>query len=585
MTKGDPQGLTRRANGEVRPVGRAATTLIAMALAVALALSACNGKTPTGGLELFITTCDLRVGTDFDAIQAVVSQGTSTQTDPWQQRFDASQAVPQPIELPTTLVIRAGTNPDQDALIEVTALLSGMPVVQRVFQTKVPTDRVDTRWIFLAADCRGKTCTSAETCEPQTATCVPIGMPPGDVPDMCKFPDDGGSGASTGAGSGGTSGSGAGSGAGSGSTSGTGSGAGTGTTSGSSTGTTGMSGSSSPEAGVDAGPRPNCVPGGPGLTNCGLSHQDSCCTSLEVPGGTFYRTFDATFDLNGNVILAADGGPAGEADPATVSPFKLDKYVVTVGRFRQFVNAWKGGWLPDAGSGKQTQVNGGQGLANENVPGAYEPGWGASDDSNVGPTDANLVSCDQTPTDALLPKYATWTPSAGTQENLPINCVTWAEAYAFCIWDGGFLPSDAEWGYAAAGGSEQREYPWGPGTPGTACPGTGCWYAIQNCAYPNGSGVCTGIANIAPVGTASLGAGLWGQLDLVGDVFEWILDWHGNYVSPCTDCADLAPTPARLIRGGCFSYDTTYLLPSSQYEDADPATRAYALGLRCARAP
>ena len=36
-------------------------------------------------------------------------------------------------------------------------------------------------------------------------------------------------------------------------------------------------------------------------------------------------------------MVAADGGPTGEADPASVSGFRLDKYLVTVGRFRQYV--------------------------------------------------------------------------------------------------------------------------------------------------------------------------------------------------------------------------------------------------------
>jgi len=36
---------------------------------------------------------------------------------------------------------------------------------------------------------------------------------------------------------------------------------------------------------------------------------------------------------------------------------------------------------------------------------------------------------------------------AGSLRDLPVNDVTWYQAYAFCIWDGGFLPSEAEWNY------------------------------------------------------------------------------------------------------------------------------------------
>jgi len=316
---------------------------------------------------------------------------------------------------------------------------------------------------------------------------------------------------------------------------------------------------------------PSCAPGGPGLTNCGAS-LETCCASLVVEGGTYFRTY-----------FNSGSGPAGEADPATVSGFRLDKYLVTVGRFRQFVNAWNGGqgYTPPAGSGKHAYLHQGLGLANTGSPGTYEPGWVASDDGNIAPTNANLT-CGSSASD----NYSTWTASAGAQENLPIICETWQEAYAFCIWDGGFLPSEAEWEYAAAGGSEQREYPWG-----SADPGSSNHYAVYgdsdgNCYYPSGAlAPCTGVVNIAPVGTATLGVARWGQLDMMGEVFEWNLDWYADYVDPSINGAYLKSTSARVDRGGTFE-DAFYLLPPDrEYYPPMSRNESGGIGFRCARAP
>ncbi len=324
-------------------------------------------------------------------------------------------------------------------------------------------------------------------------------------------------------------------------------------------------------------PDASCLMAGPGMSNCGPS-AESCCTSLPVAGGTYFRTYASTAD--GGVIIGqpatdAGGGAAADSgvvsgDPATVSGFRLDKYLVTVGRFRQFAGAWNGGagWFPPAASGKHAHLNGGNGLGM--AGGSYESGWLATDNVRIAPTNENLA-CDAS--------FATWTASAGSQESLPINCVNWWEAYAFCIWDGGFLPTETEWEYAAAGGSQQREYPWG-----STSPGTSDGYAIYGC-HPSDAGACAGLSNIAAVGTTTQGAGLWGQLDLAGDVWEQNLDWYSSaYVDPCTDCANLMAASARVLRGGYFGSTTSDLSPAHRNSGA-PTDRFSGSGFRCARTP
>jgi formylglycine-generating enzyme len=327
---------------------------------------------------------------------------------------------------------------------------------------------------------------------------------------------------------------------------------------------------------------PSCGTGTDGVTTCGAaaSGTESCCTSPAIAGGTFFRTY--TY-----------GNTSSYANSATVSGFRLDKYLVTVGRFRQYVDYMTGAAStpPATGSGIHSHLNGGKGLANSGSPGTYEIGWSAAAwNGLVDPvthlpnlaTGSGAASAWNTNL-ACEPSYATWTPAAGTNENLPINCVNWYEAYAFCIWDGGFLPSEAEWEYAAAGGSQQRQYPWGSTAPGMANQ-----YAIYGdgeaaCYFPSGTAAsCTGVANFAPVGTASKGAGVWGQLDLVGELFEWNLDWYAPYAA-CADCADLKATSNRVMRGDLLNNAST-LVPSSRF-DVDPSFRVANLGFRCARPP
>jgi len=346
-------------------------------------------------------------------------------------------------------------------------------------------------------------------------------------------------------------------------------------------------GASAGSGGAIAAP-PSCATSGPGRTTCGANGDESCCTSPLVEGGTYSRTYTNT-----------GSGATGEKDSAKVSNFRLDKYEVTVGRFRAFVQYLEGGGMPPAaGSGKHSHLNAGKGLTDSGNSGSFEPGWDASWNSKI-PAGAGAAAKWK----ALLNKpgsgsagcsrYGTWTDEPGDNELLPITCTSWYESYAFCIWDDGFLPSEAEWKYATAGGDEQRAYPWG-----TTAPGASNEYAIYDCCYPDGkcsatSGkdTCTGVVNAAPVGFAAKGVGRYGQLDLVGNVWEWNLDRYASYVSPCDDCAYLTGnTTNRVLPGAGFhtgaSLGATLLYSYNRSQvsyNADTYRGDYAVGVRCAR--
>ncbi len=318
---------------------------------------------------------------------------------------------------------------------------------------------------------------------------------------------------------------------------------------------------------------PSCSAGGQGLNTCGPDGSESCCTSLPVIGGTFNRTYTN----NGS-------GAYNQRDQATISDFELDKYEMTVGRFRQYVNYLiDGGSPPEAGSGKHSHLNNGRGLEVAGRPGTYETGWNSSWDRyipngpNAGSAWAANLSCSP---------YDTWTSAPGNREMMPLTCMNWYEAHAFCIWDGGFLPSEAEWRYAAAGGNEQRRYPWGSNDPGTTSQ-----YAIYECYYPDGiKGNCTNIdTNVADVGITPLGIGRWGHYDLSGSVWEWNLDQYGNFTSPCTDCVNLnTGSNDRILPGGGFhTWLSPYLLSynRSAVNYATTYRGDYGVGVRCARHP
>ncbi|WP_437871236.1 SUMF1/EgtB/PvdO family nonheme iron enzyme [Sorangium sp. So ce363] len=141
---------------------------------------------------------------------------------------------------------------------------------------------------------------------------------------------------------------------------------------------------------------------GTGLS-CGPDGDDDCCAADVVPGGTFDRSNDESY-------------------PATVSDFRLDRYEVTVGRFRAFVAALKGTRRPPPA------------LRAGERPGVTDSGWRFDWTSSLSANTEELnpqLECDY---------YPTWTAAPGPNEHRPIHCVTWYEAFAFWRTVGSIAP-------------------------------------------------------------------------------------------------------------------------------------------------
>jgi formylglycine-generating enzyme required for sulfatase activity len=278
------------------------------------------------------------------------------------------------------------------------------------------------------------------------------------------------------------------------------------------------------------------------------------------------------------VSTASDYYSGGGSDEvpehnAIVATYALDKYEVTVGRFRKFVaayDAWHATAVP------QNPVdNAGA------YPIAANTGWGRSwtTSSKDLPTDSTELVAALKCNASYNPSYHTWNDdSTAGYEAYPINCVSWYMAFAFCIWDGGRLPTEAEWEYAAAGGSDNDLYPWGSAAPSSnlanfdTC--TGCI-----------SSPFVAVGSYQPAGNAR-----WGHTDLAGSMWEWVFDWYLNgyygttsVPAACDNCANTANLMAnRVIRGGGWYYGTYPLRVAERSYDLPSRHNPYH-GFRCAR--
>lgn len=176
--------------------------------------------------------------------------------------------------------------------------------------------------------------------------------------------------------------------------------------------------------------------------------------------------------------------------------------------------------------------------------------------------------------------------------NHPINCVTWAQAVAYCEHKGGRLPTEAEWEYAARG-SDGRVYPWGDEAPDpertNSCDQRCKAWRDENALPDYGMmfEADDGYAGTAPVGSYPKGRTQSGLEDMVGNVFEWTSDRVYDYK------AEFQKNPqgpdkegeARVIRGGAFnSFRASFADPAFRYS-MDETAHTHGIGFRCAYPP
>jgi len=151
--------------------------------------------------------------------------------------------------------------------------------------------------------------------------------------------------------------------------------------------------------------------------------------------------------------------------------------------------------------------------------------------------------------------------------DLPVSCVHWRDADAYCRFSGKRLPTEREWEYAARG-TFAMSFPWG-GAPS-------CANAVTLVGEQSAKTCSPGPTR---VGTHPVGASFFGVQDMSGNVEEWTADWYTESVGP-------GPAPragaAHVLRGGGWTSPPSLSRTTSRSwgsaMEAGPA-----VGFRCAR--
>lgn len=143
-------------------------------------------------------------------------------------------------------------------------------------------------------------------------------------------------------------------------------------------------------------------------------------------------------------------------------------------------------------------------------------------------------------------------PGDFNQKKQPVVFITWNEALTYCKWKKGRLPTEAEWEYVAnvekLGG------------------------AHLNQSYGIG----------APVTVGSFEPNTHGLYDVMGNVYEWTMDWYGPYEKAEIQKNPLGPDKGKdkVVRGGSWDSQSHFLRTSDRVAK-DPDLRYSGVGFRC----
>jgi formylglycine-generating enzyme required for sulfatase activity len=185
---------------------------------------------------------------------------------------------------------------------------------------------------------------------------------------------------------------------------------------------------------------------------------------------------------------------------------------------------------------------------------------------------------------------ASWAHPEGPQSDIasrgnhPVTHVSWNDALAFCQWSGTRLPSEAEWEFAARGGSETSHFPWGARLIPDGKHRMNVWQGT----FPDWNRGADGYSGTAPVEAYSPNG--YGLYNMTGNVWEWCADWfdpcyYGR--SPVENPVGPDAGTARVMRGGSYlchkSYCNRYRVDSRSSNTPDSS--AGNIGFRVVRSP